>query len=717
MAHSANTADSPRPPTPVSSAGTGLRFLFGATIFLSAFLLFMVQPLQGKVILPWFGGAPMVWTTCLLFYQALLLAGSLYAHALSTLPRRIRAALHVTLIASSLVLMGLLQKAWASPITPGPAWAPDPTAQPVVAILRILLIAIGLPYFILSSTSSLLQACYHRVRPEDRPYGFYALSNAGSLLGLLLYPTVVEPTFRILVQGRLWGGGYTVFAACCAGCVLLAAATRRAGPDCALPERANAGPRATASQMLSWIVLSFAASVFLMATTNQMTADVAPIPFLWVLPLALYLLTFIISFGVRTTRFRVLIALLFLPAALGAAYVVGRPLKIPIAHQILVYASALFLGCLLCHTEVYRRRPHPRQLTLFYLLIATGGVAGGAFAAFLAPVIFSGYWEFHLSLLAACAVAAGVLMRCSKPERRIAWGIPLSAPLIAIVFFLCEDYGRKHANAVLMTRSFYGALRVVCEEVRPGTRIHALMHGSVCHGYQTDLGPTVLEPTAYYGRNSGIGRTMSQLRRQAGPSGLRIGLLGLGVGTLSAYAEPGDEIRFYEINPQVVKIARMTDYFTYLEHCPAEITIRLGDARLSLERELTQHGSCRFDVLAIDVLHGDAIPTHVLTREAFVTYLAHLQRNGVLAFHVTNAHVELAPVLWALRREFALHGVFIETKGNLKTTLDAAWVILSRDRAILQAEPLQAVAVDPSRIRRFPVWTDDFSSLYRALRR
>lgn len=698
----------------------GLSFLFGATICLGAFLLFQVQPLEGKIVLPWFGGTPMVWTTCLLFYQALLLAGYLYAHALVRFRPRVQASLHMLLLGLCIAGMAMLYRHSGTPIVPADSWKPVDSSTPAWRILRILLFTIGLPYFVLSTTSSLLQAWFSRLHAGCSPYRFYALSNVGSFVGLVTYPVLVEPALRLRQQAGLWTVGFGIYALVCAACAVVL--LRRAGrlPLSDAPRSIGAEStltRPSCARMLAWLVLAAVPVAMMMATTNQMSADVAPIPLLWILGLGIYLLSFVLAFSTPITRAQAGLALLMFPAAFVTWYALDHTLELGIAVQLGIHAAVLFLACTLCHGEVYRLRPHPEFLTLFYLPVALGGVIGGLSVAVIAPALFSGYWEFHLALAAATGVAALVLLAASGPRRQAAI-IPIAGAFLVLLVLLHSDIRTQRRDALTTTRNFYGALRVLRREVRPGVHIHSLMHGRICHGLQYDRGKPSLRPTAYFGEHTGIGLAFEHLRnrQQVTARPPRVGLLGLGIGTLCAYGRRGDTMRYYEINPEVERIARDTRYFTYLRDCPASVEVVPGDARISLQRELQAAQPQSYDLLVLDVFSGDAVPTHLLTVEAVGIYLSHLRADGVLAMHISNAYLDLEPVAFALARAAGLEAIVIRTPGDKQTTMDAKWILLTRSGKLPDASRISHCVVPPDTIPEVAPWTDDFCSLYQAIR-
>jgi len=761
-------------------------FRYGITIFLSAFLLFEVQLILAKRILPWFGGAPAVWTTCMLFFQFLLLGGYAYAHGLVarlSLPAQRR--LHLGLLAVSALLLLALWAAWGNPILPDASWKPSDSHAPVGRILVLLAVSIGLPFFILSATNPLLTAWFSRTHPHTPPYRLYALSNLGSLLGLLGYPFLIEWLLPLQSQAWLWTGAYLLFIGGIAAVTRVATQTDAGGAQ----QEPVAAPSTQAppsrAHYLLWFALAACASVLLLAATNQMTQEIAVIPLLWVLPLSLYLLSFILCFESDRWYVRGAYAVALLVALPATGVVLQWGVDVPILLQIGAYTVTLFVCCMACHGELARLRPAAHHLTAYYLTITAGGAAGGSFVALLAPQVFSGYWELHVGLW-ACAALLGLvwwLDRRSFLHRGPAWPVYLApAAALGLLVYLHQDELLKWAStlasgwtaaaalgggllligalrrqsrrwmrgregriasgiaallvfaaalvtlaraplseALVYTRNFYGVLHVTADD-SDNEELHRyqLKHGRITHGYQYQRADLRQTPTAYYGQDSGIGlillrhprRFALDDRRQP----LRVGIVGLGVGTLAAYGNSGDSYRFYEINPDVVKLSKASKgLFTYLRESEAETEIILGDARLRLEQELARGEPQRFDVLAIDAFSSDAIPVHLLTVEAFETYLGHLRdADGVLAVHISNRYLDLLPVVWALAQHFGLHRIVVESESSQYLS-GSTWVLLARSEHPLSARGLEDAA-QPETPAAIPLWRDDYSNLFRIVK-
>jgi spermidine synthase len=678
--------------------------VYALTVFVGAFLLFQVQPLIGKYVLPWYGGSPEVWTVCMLLFQVLLLGGYAYAHlSVSYLPPRGQVILHVALITCALVLL---------PITPSAWWKPQSSSNPTLQILVLLVASIGLPYFVLSATGPLLQGWFSRIAGGRPPYGLYALSNAGSLIALVSYPFLVEPAFGRQVQAQGWSAGMGVFALLCS---LSAARLWRqasgANPQVSQADTpwTDAAPPSLPTRLL-WLALPAGASVELLAVTNKICQDVAAVPFLWVLPLALYLLSFVVCFHHQRWYVRPVFLVAFILSIIGLC--VGRTFArdLSATWQIFIYCAALLACCMVCHGELYRLRPHPRHLTGYYLMIALGGAIGGFFVAVVAPLVFKTYHELYFGLLACCLF---VLLADKSPSlrsrpRRVTWvGLILIFGTVAII--LQGQRGGLHERAVLTTRDFFGML-TVWENDRedPAKHRYVLQHGTTFHGLQFVDPARRLEPTAYYGRTSGAGLAMRLFPRQGQR---RIGVVGLGVGTLAAYGRQGDYFRFYEINPQVKRLAETR--FSYLASCPAKVDVIMGDARLSMEREPAE----QFDLLILDAFTSDAVPVHLLTKEAFETYLRHLKGDGVIAAHVSTIHVDLKPVILRLAHHFKLKAIWIEDEQNKARGIFASdWILLTGNDSFLQQKAVRAASSPLEDVRRVGEWTDDRVNLLQVLR-
>jgi hypothetical protein len=666
--------------------------LYASTSFLSAFLLFVVQPVIAKQILPWFGGAAAVWATCLVFFQSVLLLGYAYADwTARRLTSRGQAWLHVILLAVSLA---------ALPIVPADRWKPGADGEPALLILGLLAATIGLPYLLLSATSPLVQAWFWRRFQHPVPYRLFALSNLASLLGLLCYPVLVEPFLPLSTQSTAWSIGYTAFAVLCGATAL---ATPRASAPA--PAAAAAGDGGSASpragQRVLWVTLSAMGSCLLLAVTNHLTQDVASVPFLWVAPLSLYLVTFILAFDhPRWYRREV-----FLPATailLPAMAWYGTSLELWTTAPL--HAAGLFACCMFCHGELARLAPAPGHLTTFYLMLALGGAVGAVLVGIAAPNLLTGHFELGIALV-ACALLLVV--------RSLAlgwWAVSASAVvLVGTAILVTLNVQSYFEDTRLTARSFYGVLRT--RDLPPPVPYRALYHGAIDHGGQLLEPGRRSEPSSYFGRGTGYGRAFASLPG----SPRRVGVIGLGAGALIAYARQGDVFRFYEIDPKVVRIA--STEFTFMRDSPARVEVVVGDGRLALEREASQD----FDLLGIDAFSGDSIPMHLLTREAMAIYLRHVKPDGVIVFQATNRFVDIAPVVERLAATFGWSAVMVSDspeasdREQLRVS-GTAQIIVTRNRKLLAAEPIASVAEALPAQPRFPVWTDDFHNLLSVLK-
>lgn len=660
------------------------KIFFAGTIFTSAFLLFLVQPLISKQLLPWFGGSAAVWGSCLAFFQAVLLAGYAYADWVTRhLGRRAQALLHIVLLVMSLLCL---------PIIADPGWKPAGGEDPTLRILLMLGATIGLPYFLLSTTGPLVQGWISRTLPDARVYRYYALSNVASLAALLGYPLLLEPHARLAQQAWIWSGLYLVFVLLCIACAWRA----RLAPlvPAARTDADAQAPRA--AHYLLWLLLAALGSWLLLAVTNHITQNIASVPFLWVLPLSLYLLSFILCFESDRWYRRAF----FLPAGAAALLLCAWGLQDPrlgldIRVAVPLYGGGLFLLCMFLHGELALLRPATHYLTRFYLCMSLGGALGGIGVGLLAPRLLPSYYELGIGLAAVAVLAMFVLRR--RPPLALA-ALVLAA---ACAWLLQVQVDRELGAARQIARNFYGSVRTQ-DTLRGVDSVRGLYHGSIRHGEQYLAAHRRAEPTSYYGEKSGVALAIRALERE----GLRVGVVGLGTGTLAAYGRPGDVYRFYEINPHVMALAR--DEFSFLRDSAARIETVLGDARLALEREPPQ----QFDVLAVDAFSGDAIPVHLVTREALAIYRRHLKPDGILAFHVTNKFLSLAPVVQQLARDQGLQAVRIVDDGADTTGHRTDWVLLS---ARVPAS-LAGAGRDIPEVPGLAVWTDDFNNLFQVLK-
>ena len=668
--------------------------LFAVTVFLSAFLLFLVEPLLAKLILPWFGGSAAVWSTCLVFFQCALLLGYLYADIIS---RRLspvqQSFLHIALLLTSLLFL---------PIAADSSWRPHEGNEPAWRIFGLLTASIGLPFVLLSATSPLMQVWYARRNSSAEPYHLFALSNSASMLALLSFPLLIEPHIASHKQAILWSVLFAIFVILCS----MAAWNARLSTAVELASRSEpAGPTVAPStrERLLWLGLSACGSMLLLSVTNHLLENIAPVPLLWVLPLALYLLTFTLAFSRRRLYPHWPLVLLLAVALSGVGYTVYEP-SFATSMQLGVpfFLVALFICCLFCHGELALRRPAARYLTTFYLMISLGGALGAVFVGLVAPHLFTSIYEFPLTLV-FLAVLAMVALWPGGWLPRIFW----AAATVALMAVLVRNVRSYQEDTVLRVRNFYAPLSVKQLSNSLKEPYRSLYHGRVEHGAQFVNPPASLLPTTYYTPDSGVGLALTLCC----PNAKRVGAIGLGAGTLAAYGKTSDYFRFYEINPQVIAIAESS--FSYLRDSPARIDVVLGDARLSLQDEPPQ----QFDVLAVDAFSGDAIPVHLLTKEAMAIYLRHLKPRGVLAIHTSSEYLYLSPVVQLLADDAGYTTRWItSTYNQLKLVATSNWVLVTRNGHFLKdVDSLsyhRAIAV-PSQLR---LWTDDDNNLFQILR-
>ena len=674
---------------------------YAVTIFLSAFLLFQVQPMMGKMILPWFGGAASVWTACMLFFQSLLLLGYLYTHwmmrYLST-PRQ--SFLHIALLLLCLFFL---------PISPSEALKPQGSENPTGLILYLLGVTIGLPYMVLSTTGPLVQAWFAKERSDVVPYRLFALSNLGSMLALLAYPLVIESALPTRMQSWTWSAFFVVFVGCCVYLSRRSLALGDASP--ATPGMAKGiaevpAPTPTLGQQLIWVALAACPSMLMVADTSFMTENIAPIPLMWVMPLALYLLSFIICFEMPSWYKRVVwLPLLVLSLAL-LAYLPNLGIgEWPVSLSVGLNLLSFFVVCMACHGELALQKPNPRHLTSYYLMLSVGGFLGGFFVGVIAPYFFNSNYEFAVGLVLSAAVVLTALIGPAEGLAR-SWRIPVGvlggAISMALVWASVSYHQSKSEGVTWKGRNFYGSLKMY---EYGGYR--RMLHGQIIHGQQYVSDDLRRLPTTYFTPASGVGLAMLA-KGEKGP--LHVGVLGLGVGTLVAYGRAGDVYRLYEIDPLVIELAQ--EKFTYLSDTPAKLEIILGDGRLQLEREPSQ----QFDVLVMDAFSGDSVPVHLLTLEAFAIYFKHLKADGVLALNVTNAFLDVVPVLNRAADHYGKHIRLLEHPGDQDLAFASRWVLITGNKDFFDQTSLQAMReVDAP--KDFVAWRDDYSSLLAVLKK
>ena len=674
---------------------------YAVTIFLSAFLLFQVQPMIGKMILPWFGGAASVWTACMLFFQSLLLLGYLYTHwvirYLST-PRQ--SFLHIALLLLCLFFL---------PISPSEALKPQGSENPTWLILYLLGVTIGLPYMVLSTTGPLVQAWFAKERSDMVPYRLFALSNLGSMLALLAYPLVIESVLPTRMQSWMWSAFFVVFVLCCVYLSRRSLALGDASPS--TPGMAKdiaqvPAPTPGLGQQLIWVALAACPSILMVADTSFMTENIAPIPLMWVLPLALYLLSFIICFEMPSWYKRVVWLPLFVLSLALLAYLPNLRIgEWPVSLSVGLNLLSFFVVCMACHGELALQKPNPRHLTIYYLMLSVGGFLGGFFVGVIAPYFFNSNYEFAVGLVLSAVVVLMALIGPAvglTPSWRIPVGVLGGAMSMALVWASVSHHQAKSEGVTWKARNFYGSLKMY---EYGGYR--RMLHGQIIHGQQYVSDDLRRRPTTYFTPASGVGLAMLA-KGEKGP--LHVGVLGLGVGTLVAYGRAGDVYRLYEIDPLVIELAQ--EKFTYLSDTQAKLEIVLGDGRLQLEREPSQ----QFDVLVMDAFSGDSVPVHLLTLEAFQIYFKHLKSDGVLAMNVTNAFLDLVPVLKHAADHYGKNIRLLEHPGDQDLAFASRWIVITDSKDFFDQTSLQAMrAVDVP--KDFVAWRDDYSSLLAVLKK
>lgn len=728
------------------------------TMLISALALFLVQPIISKLILPWYGGSPAVWTTCMLFFQTLLLAGYAYAHLLVrnvSVGWQMRIHGFITLLA-----------ALTLPISPSEAWQPLPEANPVWGILNLLTFNVGLPYFALSATAPLVQSWYGGVYAGQSPYRLYALSNFGSLTSLWLFPFGMEPMLDSTQQDLIWSslfGGYLLLI------FVLAVVFERLPSDDAqkiiYPEKAAEKGPLNWFDVAAWVLLPALASSLLVAVTSHICQDVAVVPFLWILPLSLYLVTFIIAFESPRWYIRILWGLATITALLGVCVVmvdseveanlnkhvpwfgksvvwlasgwdarVGDTWKTGMTTfdltsftgkaevETVVFLAAMFGVAMICHGETVRRKPATGRLTLFYLTMSAGGALGSAVVAILCPLIFVQYYELAIGLvcgfLLACAVIlASLCTLFAKPlTRNIFLGVSgvALAGLFALVLRAQGTKFKPDPEIIVRMRNFYGVASVRSVEAKSGGELGRILYnGQINHGLQFSKGTRRYNTNSYYADGSGVELAFRALQRQPN---IKIGVIGLGTGTLAAKGRKGDTVRFYEIDEKIIHIAN--NYFTYLKDSPAKVDVVLGDARLSLDHELKRDEKQKFDILVIDAFSGDAIPVHLLTKEAFELYAQHMNEGGVIAVHTSNRHLDLQPIVARLAEEIHKQSVFIELNiyDQEWHEADSDWILVTNNPHVLEDPVIVSNGRSlANKLKDAPLWTDKYSNLLKVL--
>ncbi|MGC1425064.1 MAG: fused MFS/spermidine synthase [Terracidiphilus sp.] len=669
------------------------RWLFGSAVFLGAFLLFLVEPIAAKQLVPVLGGSAAVWITCLVFFQTALLCAYLYAHWMAQRPR--------WPLYFALLLIGFASTVgWCI----RNAGAGGGSAHPILTVFLVLGSTIGLPFLVLGTTSPLMQVWWARLHGSSIPYRLFALSNLASLLALGLYPTLIEPRMTLEAQRIAWCCGFAVFAVI-TGALAWKARTATANTTMQSAAIVEEGPPAVPMQKLLWILLPMGAAMQLSAVTSYLTANLAAIPLLWVLPLGVYLLTIILAFEFPHLLPRGLVARFLILMLAGLGYALSKQdVEWPLRISIGFFLIEAFASCLFCHSEAFRLRP-PRasESTLFYLMFA----AGGALGSFVIGIVFPLVFRFNIDLVITCCFTALLAFLVTWEDgwsSRLLWGI--ATIVMGVLIFWINIVNQR--DTTVAVRNFYGALRVKQKVGVPGITLRTLTNGNVEHGTQifgTDEERKT--PTSYYARDSGVGLA---IRFCCNGRPRNIGVIGLGAGTIAAYGHPGDRIHFYEINSAVEPIAR--NVFTYIRDSGAEVSITGGDGRTSLAQEPPQG----FNVLVVDAFSGDAIPLHLLTTQALELYRKHLAPGGIIAFHISNRHVDLESPIALLARSAGMQAETFTTAANDQLgEFTATWMSVSDNSDFFAQPEVANTARRPQEIPGLRLWTDDFSSLLPVL--
>jgi len=679
--------------------------LFLITIFIGAFLLFQVQPLIAKVILPYFGGGAAVWTACLLFFQAFLLLGYLYAHVLA----KLKSNQHQLLVHGALLLISLI----SLPIGISAQDYHALAEQPLLSIFTLLTFSIGLPYLLLSSTGPLLQRWLSLVKHDKLPYKLYSLSNFASLLALLSFPFLFEPLLTSQWQSFFWSTGFVGYVLVSFSLLFQLKKQFDTGIEMV---KVGTGEHITYKKChpLLWLGLSMVGVVLLVSTTNAMTQNIPPVPFLWVLPLSLYLLSFVISFHSPKWYVRWYWFLLFIPTALIAIFMFFIGSQFDITSQVVLYSSILFSACMICHGELARLKPCTSKLTGYYLTLALGGFLGSASVAFVAQSFFVQFLEFPLAIVAVFLLLASVVYQELLRTDKL---VVISAGLAIFCCLALWQLNTQYLQSdVYNSRNFYGILSVKDVEI-DGKMERRLIDGTTSHGTQYLAPESANIPLSYYRKNTGVALVLEHFTKTKpqGEQSIKVGFIGLGAGTLAAYGNAGDRYRFYELNPAVIDAANQ--YFRYLKDSDADIEIVAGDGRISLTLELERNENQAFDILVIDAFSGDSIPQHLLTVEAMRLYWQHLQHNGVIAVHISNTHLNLLPLMQGLAQATNNQLRYFKTKSDKPYGHDTEWVWITNNEALLGNAVIKLnQSAMPELKQHSNVWTDDYSNLLSLLK-
>jgi len=651
----------------------------------------------------------------MMFFQVALLLGYLYAHLLANyVPTKRQAGLHLALLALSLILL---------PVGTPESWLPAASGQPAIEILALLSLSVGIPFVLISASGPLLQHWFAGVYPGKSPFRLYSLSNLGSLAALLTYPILIEPNFTIDNQANTWSVLYVALVLLFASCGILYSRSNSNKVPTSTDESVTRS--VTSLDRMLWVSLAACGSAMLLAITNQISTDIAVVPFLWILPLSIYLITFIICFDkdgwyLRGVWMSLLVVSLVLITRLMFLEFTANSASLE--YQIFVYCFALFTCCMVCHGELARRRSSVPYLTTFYLYVALGGAVGGVFVNLIAPVLFTGFWELHIALVGTVILAGvciGIDNSLIKTKQHLtAFASAWSIATVVFIGILVTQVQDGRSSSIYVNRSFFGVLYVDDWDANTAEHERQLYHGRIQHGRQLVRRNVQKIPTSYYGLDSGVAAAIQRhpRRSSANPAehGLNIGAIGLGVGTISTYGTSADSIHYYEINPDVEHVAR--NYFFYLKNGKAATDIVLGDARISMQRELETGGSNEFDVLILDAFSGDAVPVHLLTDEAFDLYEKHLSNDGILAAHISNDYLDLSPVIRNAAQRLNMDAVWIEGPADRWYEDGNDWVLMSRNKELIGSDLIRSTQSEWNDAVPKPIrWTDDFSNLIEVI--
>jgi spermidine synthase len=690
---------------------------YAIAVFVSAFLLFQIQPIIAKYILPWFGGVSTVWTICLVFFQVVLLLGYLYAHLISKLESVQRQAIvHAVLVAIAVLFF--------LPIRPSLDFAPESGSDPSIAIIKLLIFTVGLPYALISSSGPLLQSWFQKSYPKSETYRLYALSNVGSLLGLITYPFLIEPFLTLDQQTSIWSWGFIGYFVLCAACAVSLSKSLVVVKVEGLGGLAKSGAPVFAHVLL-WAALSATASVLLLATTNQLTQDIASVPFLWLLPLSLYLITFIICFDRPQWYRRAIWVPLLLLSGFASSMALLQGSEASFMLQVFGYTSILFVGCMVCHGELYLKRPSAEYLTKFYLTISFGGAVGGLAVAILAPHVFSGYWELHIGWV-SLFVLTGLCLAGSVNIRSRVLDLGAQAGWILFcVFFsflLYNDVENKSNGHLYKERGFFGVLTVTDfvtskAESKAVEKVRVLKNGTIVHGtqlFKDEVGQLI--PTSYYGKNSGVGIAIREYL-QSNHNDVEVGVIGMGAATISSLCVGCRSLTFFEIDNYVIDVERK--YFSnisLLEETGANVSVIAGDGRLKLA-ELADKGTpYQFDVLVVDAFSGDAIPVHLLTIEAFELYRRSISSDGIIAIHTSNRHMNLSPIVVRAASKIGLNLVKISSASDKdKIVYSSDWILITPSDRFSETRDLVGGKCRTEEIAEGALWTDQYSNILSVL--